>query len=374
MERFVADTGVEGDAPPRRYLWTDAFAVCNLLGLHRSTGEARWLELALRLVDQVHHVLARHRPDDPRTGWISGLAEPEGEEHPTRGGLRIGKELPERAPGERFDPRLEWERDGQYFHYLAQWMHALPRVAEETGRARFHRWAIELAAAAHAGFAHGPPGGGPPRMAWKMSVELDRPLVPSMGHHDPLEALINYLDLATGAAEGTEADAARAELEPAIADAEAMCAGRSWATDDPLGIGGLLIATHRLAGLIARRGLDREPLLRRLLDDGVASLAAFAPSFEHDAPARHRLAFRELGLAIGLHATERTEAVLDGRPDLAQHLAALRRHHPLAARIESFWATPEHRRAPTWTGHADINAVMLATSLAPDGYLGSAAG
>jgi hypothetical protein len=88
-------------------------------------GEPHYGELALRLVDQVHHVLGRHRPEDPRTGWISGLPEAEGEAHPTRGGLRIGKPLPERSAEGPFDERLEWDRDGQYFHYLTKWMHAL---------------------------------------------------------------------------------------------------------------------------------------------------------------------------------------------------------------------------------------------------------
>ncbi len=47
------------------------------------------------------------RPDDSRRGWISGLGEAEGERHPTLGGLRIGKELPERRAGEPFDERLD---------------------------------------------------------------------------------------------------------------------------------------------------------------------------------------------------------------------------------------------------------------------------
>lgn len=38
-------------------------------------------------------------------------------------------------------------------------------------------------------------------------------------------------------------------------------------------------------------------------------------------------------------------------------------------RIESFWRTPEHRRARSWSEHRDINEVMLATSLAPEGFL-----
>src|SRR5438105_10487508 len=98
MLRFAERTGLIGDGPSRRYLWTDAFAVCNFLGLSRATGERRYEELAVTLIDRVHHVLGRHRPDDRRRGWISGLDEREGERHPTRGGLRIGKPLAERQP------------------------------------------------------------------------------------------------------------------------------------------------------------------------------------------------------------------------------------------------------------------------------------
>ena len=79
-------------------------------------------------------------------GWISGLGEREGEDHPTQGGLRIGKRLPERRPGDPFDEQLEWDRDGQYFHYLTRWMHALDLVARSTREPRFNVWARELAA------------------------------------------------------------------------------------------------------------------------------------------------------------------------------------------------------------------------------------
>ena len=120
MTSFAARTGLDAAHSKQRYLWTDAFAVCNFLGLARLTGEQRYTELALRLVDQVHHTLGRHRDDDPRTGWISGLSEREGEAHPTRGGLRIGKKLPERGPNDPIDEALEWDRDGQYFHYLTK--------------------------------------------------------------------------------------------------------------------------------------------------------------------------------------------------------------------------------------------------------------
>ncbi|HJV34541.1 hypothetical protein [Geomonas sp.] len=87
MLNFAKITGlVESGGPPKRYLWTDAFAVCNYLELYRLTQNESWRELAVRLVDQVHHVLGRHRQDTSKKGWISGLSEKEGERHPTRGG------------------------------------------------------------------------------------------------------------------------------------------------------------------------------------------------------------------------------------------------------------------------------------------------
>jgi len=53
---------------PRRYLWTDAFAVCNFLGLYQQTNDETWKNLSLLLVDQVHRILGRHRADDAREG------------------------------------------------------------------------------------------------------------------------------------------------------------------------------------------------------------------------------------------------------------------------------------------------------------------
>lgn len=123
MAEFSDQTGLLNiEKSPRRYLWTDAFAVCNYLELYQKTGDASWRNLALRLLDQVHNVLGRHREDDPRTGWISGLTEQEGRRRPTIGGLRIGKQMNERKFDDPYDEHLEWDRDGQYFHYLTKWI------------------------------------------------------------------------------------------------------------------------------------------------------------------------------------------------------------------------------------------------------------
>lgn len=178
MDAFAERTGLTSSRPDVRYLWTDAFAVCNCLTLFRRTGSEKYRDLVILLVERVHHVLGRYRDDDPRTGWISGLAETEGALHPTAGGLRIGKRLRERGPDEPYDAALEWDRDGQYYHYLVRWMHALGRMGVVLADARYHAWAVELAKAAHGAFVYAPAGGGRKRMVWKMSTDLSRALVP----------------------------------------------------------------------------------------------------------------------------------------------------------------------------------------------------
>lgn len=361
MTRFAERTGLSPGGPPRRYLWTDAFAVCNFLALREQTGDDAYQGLGLALIRQVHHVLGRHRPDDPRTGWISGLPEDEGQAHPTRGGLRIGKPLPERAPHQPPDERLEWDRDGQYFHYLTKWMHALDvagrATASGTDRAPFDAWAADLAAAAHRGFTYATRGGAR-RMRWKMSIDLTRPLVASMGHHDPLDGLVTTVQLAR-APHGLAADYA------------AMLVPEALATPDPLGLGGLLADACRVHQLAAQGAWPADlPLLEPLLEGALLGLEHFVRSSDLATSADHRLAFRELGLAIGLagldllaHDASRLSTAA------ASSLARLARFAPLREQIVACWLAPEARRSRTWHEHADINDVMLATSLVPAGFL-----
>ncbi len=373
MLSFAQRTGLDSDRPPRRYLWTDAFAVCNYLGLARATGEQRYKELALRLIDQVHHVLGRHRDDNPRNGWISGLSEQEGEAHPTRSGLRIGKQLSERGEADPFDERLEWERDGQYFHYLTKWMHALDQASRSTGDPEFNVWARELAVTAYDAFTYLPAPDDTPSMYWKMSIDLTRPLVPSMGQHDPIDGYITAMQLRATAAELPQL-IADPDLEKATRRFAEMTNVANLASPDPLGIGGLLVDAYRVAQLIEQGGPSDEDLLEHLLTAALAGLEYYARSGELRAPAQYRLAFRELGLAIGLHAVDHMwQSVAENHttisPGVRAKLKALIRYVPLGDEIESFWLTPAHQDSITWSEHQDINEVMLATRLAPDGFL-----
>jgi hypothetical protein len=374
MDRFALETGLEPvHDPPRRYLWTDAFAVCNFLELTQRTGEEGYRQLALRLVDQVHEVLGRHRTDDARTGWISGLDEDQGRLHPTRGGLRIGKKQGERMAREPFEEDLEWDRDGQYFHYLTRWMHALHCVSSVTGKGRFNRWAVELAKAAHARFVYTLPSG-EKAMYWKMSIDLSYPLVPSMGHHDPLDGWITYHELWTG---HLEDDTESLGLDREIQEMAAICRDRKWATGDPLGLGGLLVDAFRVAQLMVLGAFENAGLLERLLTDALLGLKYYAQNSSLTLPADHRLAFRELGLSIGLHAVDRLGDLIRERPDLFPRqerlesaVGSLMQYMPLCEAIEVFWLEPRAQASETWREHLDINTVMLATSLAPDRYLG----
>lgn len=365
MEWFARSTGLEPEGEPRRYLWTDAFAVCNYLGLAEATGDDRLLGLAVRLVDQVHHVLGRHRPDGRRQGWISGLEGDEAEQRPTAGGLRIGKRHPERGPYEPYDAEAEWDRDGQYFHYLTRWMWALGRLWRVTGEPRFHACAVELAEVAFRAFVHAPGEGAPSHIHWKMSVDLSRPIVTSAGQHDALDGFVTLSALQVMAPEG------RPVLLREVSELEELCRDGAWATADALGIGGLLTDAWRLVQL-SEAGRRRErALLASVLDQARWSLDAFGRSRTLRAGAWTRLPFRELGLSIGLAAVSRiARDVKAGSIRLAGPvLESLVRHVPLRGEIESFWVDARHREAETWTGHRDINAVMLATSLAPNGYL-----
>ena len=372
MDWFARSTGLSDlKQPPRRYLWTDAFAVCNYLELHRCTAAAHYRQMALDLVDQVHEVLGQHRPDDEREGWISGLSSSEGRARPTAGGLRIGKKLTERRPEEAFDEHLEWERDGQYYHYLTKWIHALRQVGAVTGDTAYCDWACELAKGMHMNFCHQPATGGRKRLYWKMSIDLDRPLVDTMGHHDPLDGLITFKEIG-----GANQDKQRCELDNETADLCDMCHGQNWATGDPLGLGGLLFDAYRLIQLGAYRTDDNaHGMLNDVVISAVSGLHYFVAQHQSAFNASERLAFRELGLSIGLHAVPRMAALVktgsgpDADASLAEGLDHLMAYSDLADQIEAFWLDRENWRFPSWHGHEDINKVMLATSLLPGGFL-----
>lgn len=362
MMKFAQESGLtDANRIPKRYLWTDAFAVCNFLGLYLETDEAYYKELSLRLVDQVHTVLGQYAQNDPREGWISGLNAEAAALHPTKGGLRIGKPLPERGMDAPYDAQAEWDRDGQYFHYLTKWMHALSRVTQVTGDPRYNRWAIELAQNAHEKFSYFDEHIQEKRLVWKMSIDLDRALVPSMGQHDALDAWIVYNELQR-VEERYDKSETSTDLQKEIAEAERMAGMHSMLTDDPLGIGGLLSDAY----LSLQTVREREDTARKMLQSGIEGFLRYLEGDNRlSYPAEYRLAFRELGLAIGLKSMEKMHTLLPEEPLLAQ----VSKYSAFAADLIRFWQDGSQQSNNVWTEHRDINSVMLATALSPEGYL-----
>jgi len=239
----------------------------------------------------------------------------------------------------------------------------------------YNQWAVELAKTAHARFTYSPRGSRSKRLSWKMSIDLSYPLVTSMGQHDPIDGLITYLQLQATARKLGESSKGNV-LTTEIEEMTALCEGMAWTTDDALGIGGLLSDTCRLAQLMSNTTLREEERLLTLLEDAEVGLEAVVRSRVLEGSAEYRLAFRELGLSIGLHAIANMGRILErhseqflNRHDLEAKLSGLQRFVPMMDLIENFWLEPTNQQSHTWTEHRDINRVMLATSLAPDGYL-----
>ena len=349
MDGFAHRTGLQAGDPSRRYLWTDAFAVQAFFGIFHVSEDEEYFQQALQLIDLVHEQLGKFHPKDPGNGWISGLKEHEGRMRPTFGGLRIGKPHPERKPDESYNSRLEWERDGQYFHYLSRWMFALLQAFNETEDKNYLLQAKDLFLATGK-FIYG--SGNNLAMYWKMDTALSRPLVPSMGHHDPLEGILCGLSIKNALLEEDQ------KLDALIQKFKFMCEGKSWTTHDPLGIGGLLLNAVRVAELEAEGVvLPASVKAKKLYKESLDSLRGLHGFGKDDNPNR-RLAFRECGLSLGLR-------VIKGfKNDIFSTSSAegFEQFFPLASEIEEFWFNSKNRQASTWTDHLDINTVSLAAS------------
>eukprot|EP00611_Tribonema_gayanum_P007688 TRINITY_DN1711_c0_g1_i1.p1 TRINITY_DN1711_c0_g1~~TRINITY_DN1711_c0_g1_i1.p1 ORF type:complete len:396 (-),score=90.35 TRINITY_DN1711_c0_g1_i1:907-2094(-) len=265
-----------------RYLWSDAFGVCNYLSLHKATEEGGrasggssgsvcatpFLDQADALIHDVHEVLGRERHlPYKRLGDAS-------DDHPLVGGLRIGKEDDEGAP----------DGDGQYFHYLTKWMFALMRMSEARGDDKYLKWAVEMAQAVHPRFVNMHLG----RMHWKMSIDLERPLVPSEGHLDPLDGLVTYRLLHDASGGG---DVLRNE----IAQMETLVNKRyaTFRSTDPLDAG---------EGIWLTTWYAEESWSLRLLNEALDSASSLFRMGYFEQPRGYRLLFREMGTTLGIQA------------------------------------------------------------------------
>jgi hypothetical protein len=131
----------------KRYLWTDSYGIILLVSLYKETKEEKFLNDAEFVVGEVKRVLGRSK------------------------GVRIGEEP---------------DREGQYFHYLMKWVHAL----NEIGRyiPKYHKEAIQTIKDIHPHF-YVPNAG----IFWKMKEDLSENYPGfGFGSLDCYDAFITY--------------------------------------------------------------------------------------------------------------------------------------------------------------------------------------
>jgi len=293
-----------------RYLWTDAFGVCNYITLYYETGESKYLDAADALIDNVHNTLGKDRTGKHRLGNAT-------DQEPLKGGLRIGKVDPEGTP----------DGDGQYFHYLTKWMFALNRMSIARGISKYNDWAVQMAKCVHPHFVSQRESSRP-RMHWKISIDLSHPVVKSEGNLDPFDGYVTYRIL-------QEHSSTQDILQSEISDFKKIIDTKYpyYRSDDPLDLGESLWITHWYVD---------ETWSKSVATTALTSLEeVWKDDFKK--PAQYRLAFREFGTTIGTQVNPLTPSSWVSR----------------VQEVNNFWYKYIYGR------DKDITPVMFCSSLIP---------
>ena len=361
-----------------RYLWTDSFGVVNFISLANATGKTHYLDQADALIKNVHNTLGRHRPDSiPSLSTSSGGVNTSKsvtphhpprlsgatDEHPTRGGLRIGKEHKEGG-----------DADGQYYHYITKWAFALNRMSLARNDPKYNDWAVELLEAVHPHFVYRPGsssgsgfGGavaGVPRMFWKISIDMKHPMVPSEGNLDPFDGLVTVrlvkntaAAFASGrGAQGQESEVLVKEEEDFVAMVEAKY--RRYTSSDPLDLGEALWLSHwavsdstdsttSAAAAAGEKMKKEEAWARFVATQSLQGLEKLWKIGYFSEPAGYRLAFREFGTTLGVQVNP---------------AANTKWRKERVDALHTFWASRILER------DMDITPVMMAASLVPGAW------
>ena len=194
-----------------------------------------------------------------------------------------------------------------------------------------------------------------------------------MGLHDALDGFITFREVQHAIVK-ISGDAAVSGLSHATEALFALCEHGQWTTDDPLGVGGLLFDACRLCQLLGQENCRELRLLEDVMQGSGDGLMIMLKTGYLKRPARHRLAFRELGLAIGLRAVpiianENERNAFGNRPSAVQLIDLLLPYEGLSDEIIDFWLPYAEDPDESWKAHQDINEVMLATAIAPSTFL-----
>jgi hypothetical protein len=196
-----------------------------------------------------------------------------------------------------------------------------------------------------------------------------------MGLHDALDGLITFREVQHAIVK-ISGDAAVSGLSHATEALFALCEHGQWATNDPLGVGGLLFDACRLCQLLSHENPCELRLLEDVMQGSGDGLAIMLQTGYLKRPTWHRLPFRELGLAIGLRAIpiianelQNERDALGSSSSLLRSIELLLPYERLSGEIIEFWLPYAEDPDESWKAHQDINEVMLATAIAPSTFL-----
>jgi len=198
-----------------------------------------------------------------------------------------------------------------------------------------------------------------------MSINLTRPLVPSMGQHDPLDGYVTYNEIQRGIQNLGAYKSTETSLENEIQDMKNICRGMYLPTNDPLGIGGLLSDATRITQLILDGNLKHIKLLKEVLDSSVIGLRSYVSNNPVNLSADHRLVFRELGLSIGFKGLRMMMELIKDNTEfstsktLLKSFEELKEYMELGNTIGMFWKDNMNRKSKNWIVHLDIILLCL---------------
>jgi len=309
----------------RRYLWTDSFAVVNMVTMYHRTEDKAWLAKAEKLVEAVESSLGQTRG---KRASIKMVAVDQKRPFRKCKGLRIGKVDPKEDDG--------MGGDGMYYHYISKWLFALIRLGstfEQVGAKEkanlYVGMARELAEDTHKSFVKKDMRGKPLGMSWKLHTNLES-LSRGMMASDAVEAFVTYRLIQYYLKDQNVLKSEAEEMRQATVRSLSSLLG--WC--DTLGTGSNMWILQWIKG-----GLPA--VSNTVLQKAVKYASRFCENGTGSLP------FRDYGLILGVKTTEHEGIFVSNCDDVKPQLADY-----------------DANSCP----HSSINAVMYVTAVDPYGF------
>ena len=233
---------------------------------------------------------------------------------------------------------------------------ALNRFSIISGEIEYNDMAISMAESILAKFMTGT-SATRPRIFWKMSMDLSRPLVASEGNLDPIDGYLTYKLLRSTHGVDSSIIGKETVLLKKIVDSKVD----DYDSSDALDIGMTLWTAHWFN--------PEEEWARRLTRRALACLKVLIQNKRFDGSTARRLAFREFGTALGVNSVVMGKTVEEGlyREDELVDAEVRKLPDQICAAWEqaSLVPTPTQEMQGRMAELMPITAVVYASTLIP---------